>query len=233
MSLKSREFSYHLVLAQYVREDQKYADFYEERSARGDFLMLDNGAAENTTLRLHELMHAAETVKPSEIVLPDVMMNKKATLAAGFDEAVLRGIPERMRAVCPQGDSIDEWFECAHLFRDGMDFATMCVPKHLERFEGGRAAVLQRMTDHYWHELYNIHLLGIWGNPFTEVMSFKPYLKVVRGIDTALPFALAQNGLTLDWHTEEHVSHKWGGKFKKSLALPNAETLFNWVWSYE
>jgi hypothetical protein len=231
--VRQMEFSYHLVLAQYVREDPKYVDFYFERHQRGDFIMIDNGAAESVQLHVHELVQAARDIKADEIILPDVLGDKDATLGATLHDITRNAIPARMRAVCPQGNSIEEWIECLQIMKDSLEFATVCVPKHLERFEGGRRKVLEWLTDNYYQDFYNIHLLGVWGYPYKEMMALKPYTSVCRGIDTALPFALAQSQLYLDMHLEDHVSHKWGKKLDRSLALANAQTLWEWVWEYK
>lgn len=231
--LNMMTFSYHLVLAQYVRSDPKYVDFYKERHERGDFIMIDNGAAEDVRLSVHELVAAAKDVGADEIVLPDVLGDKNATLEQTLHDITRNAVPTRMRAVCPQGESIGEWIECLQIIKDSMEFATICVPKHLERFEGGRRKVLEWLTEHYYHDRYNIHLLGVWGDPFTEMMKLKPFVSIVRGIDTALPFALAQNSIELSHEDIGHIPHRWGGKFPRALALQNANKLWEWVWSYE
>jgi len=225
------QMSYHLVLAQYVRMETKYSDYYREKGERGCFLMMDNGAAENLQLKLHELKSAAELIRPDEIILPDVLADSVATLEATKNPEVLEFVPPRQRAVVPQGDTFDSWLHCANNMVNEMDFATMCVPKHTERFPGGRPTLLSTIEKLGWHKYYNIHLLGIWGNPKTELAALKEF-KWVRGIDTAAPFAWAQHKLEIFDSDTLHVSHTWGKRFDRTLAFENVNNLWSKVWSY-
>lgn len=223
--------SYHLVLAQYVLEGFKYGEYYRTRHDSGDFIMLDNGAAEEGTLSIEKLLEAAKMVHADEIVLPDVMGDSTATITATMNPEVLAAIPPRRRAVVPQGNSIDEWFTCANCFVDELEFATMCVPKHLERFEGGRIRVLELIEKLHWNDYYNIHLLGVWGDPYREPKHLNIVAPWARGIDTAAPLALAQNNLTLE-DGMLHVSHSWTKSFPRAVAIRNVETMLHLVGGY-
>ena len=225
--------SYHLVLAQYVRSDDKYSQYYQQRQQGGDFLIMDNGAAEDGVLKLHELKTAAQDIRPDEIVLPDVLADKEATIALTMDPNVLDFVPPKRRAVVPQGDNPSDWLVCANYFVENLDFVTMCVPKHTERFPGGRPALLNIIKKMRWHEYYNIHLLGIWDNPYTEVKAIVKEAPWVRGLDTALPFALAQHGIELSSEKIGHISHTWGRKFDRTLAFRNISTLMALMEGYE
>jgi hypothetical protein len=224
--VKDFGLSYHLVLAQYVLEGFKYRDFYKDCHDRGDFIMLDNGAAEEGTLTIDHLVKAAEDIHADEIILPDVMGEYAKTLDLAFDSYVQSIIPPRKRAVVPQGNNIDEWMTCANYFVENMDFRTMCIPKHTERFPGGRLKILHAIKSLGWDTDYNIHLLGVWDNPVYEVATVQTEFPWVRGIDTAAPFAWAQENVLLK-STEHmgHISHVWGKSFNRETLKANIEHL--------
>jgi hypothetical protein len=228
------ELSYHLVLAQYVRNDPKYADYYKDRKSTGDFIMLDNGAAENVKLDLHELRTASEILNPDEIILPDVLFDSEATFKASTHPDVTTSIPAVKRAVVPQGNTFDEWISCAKRLITAIEFRTLCIPKHTERFEGGRVRILKEIESWKWHEHYTVHLLGVWGSPIEEIRRNYEAAPWVRGIDTAAPFAWAQHGVDITELTPAlHISHTWGKKFDKHLAYSNGLALLNAVWGME
>lgn len=231
--IDTMQLSYHLVLAQYVRSDDRYAQFYKARAMKGDFVIMDNGAAEEGVLQLHELKTAALEVMPDEIVLPDVLGDKDATIAMTMSPDVLNFVPTKRRAVVPQGSDGAEWLTCANYFVENLEFATLCVPKHAERFPGGRSHILNIIQRMGWHRSYHIHLLGVWDNPYPELKALRLAAPWARGLDTALPFALAQHGLELDQSDVGHVSHAWNKKFDKTLALQNTSTLMSLIAGYQ
>lgn len=217
--------SYHLVLAQHVLADPKYEQFYKERHDQGDFILMDNGAAEEGTLSVEGLMYAARMIHPDEIILPDHLCDADATIKATMDENVLALIPPRKRAVVPQGNTIDEWLTCANYLVDELEFTTLCIPKHAERFPGGRVSILNAIHKLNWHNYYNIHMLGIWGDPYHEPRKIAEAAPWVRGLDTAAPFAFAQAGLAITSTGMEHISHSWNGVVNKPLVISNVDAL--------
>jgi len=226
--LNSMRLTYHLVLAQYLLEDTQYAEFYKERSRRGDFIMMDNGAAEGSLLTSKQLYDAMQMLHVDEVVLPDVLRDAEATIEKTMDRDVLEIIPARMRAVVPQGETFEEWTGCANFFVSNMEFATMCIPKHTEQFGDGRVNILTFIQQMGWHNSYNIHLLGVWGEPRIEVPALKAIAPWVRGIDTAAPFAYAQKGRSIRVKSE-HISHVWNEHFDSGLAYDNALSLLAWT----
>ncbi|MEO0158054.1 MAG: hypothetical protein ABIM59_04915 [candidate division WOR-3 bacterium] len=68
----------HMVLPQ-LWEDSIYRSFYKEARERGDFVVLDNGAYEGTLLPLRELCRVAADLRPTVIVLPDVLGDYQKT----------------------------------------------------------------------------------------------------------------------------------------------------------
>jgi hypothetical protein len=113
----------HLVLPQV--EGQDYFDFYKEMQARGDLLVLDNGAYEQGKSLSHdELSEAIWRWQPDVAVLPDLLMKSwRDSLQASMsfldlsDEFEFR---PKWLAV-PQaevGDLLGWWSACLHLLRE-------------------------------------------------------------------------------------------------------------------
>lgn len=66
---------FHLVLAHLLR-DKHYYNFYAGRRDAGDFLILDNGAYENTqSVHPETYFGLARQLQPNVVVLPDVFMS--------------------------------------------------------------------------------------------------------------------------------------------------------------
>jgi hypothetical protein len=68
------EEDYHLVLTGLVLRNEQYRSFYAERSHRGDLVILDNDAYENTgkSTPIEELVSAISYIDPTVAVLPDL-----------------------------------------------------------------------------------------------------------------------------------------------------------------
>lgn len=222
------DLSYHLVLAQHILEEPRYADYYRVKHDNGDFIMMDNGAPEDELVSLEGLKRAAEMIRPDEIILPDVLADSDRTIEATTNLEVLAFVPPRQRAVTPQGNTLDEWLSCANYFVETLDFATLCIPKHTERFPNGRVGILRTIKKLGWDQDYNVHLLGVWGDPYVEVRSLVEAAPWVRGIDTAAPFALAQHKIVMTVDTP-HYSHVWGRDFNSQIAKENIETMLSIV----
>lgn len=213
---------YHMVLAQYVLSDSNYAAYYKNLSKHDHFIMLDNGAAENGhSIGIENVVKAADMIGGvDEIVMPDVLDEMRATVAATF--AARPFVPERMRAVVPQGKTWEEWTECALALLD-MKCRTICVAKRYESFKGGRVRALKIIEDHSWHKTHNIHLLGCYRNPLREIRDARAAAPWVRGIDTAAPISYAQHEAVLthpSWYSLE-----WNGKFNFAVAETNVDLI--------
>lgn len=186
-----------------------YADFYKRAKMNGCFTIVDNGAAEaeDEPMSFSKLVYAAEYIDADEIVLPDVLRNSEETLRRTCDTTVLRMVPPRRRMIVPQGDSWQEWTACLKDMRLflGDDFATIGLPKHLERLSGGRGHALSHIVEHGLHLRHHVHLLGVWAGPHEELSRLKANRNWVRGIDTGRPIACAQTGSDI-WQS---ASLKW------------------------
>lgn len=195
---------YHLVLTHKVICERKYCDHYAARSRAGDYIILDNSAAEKNarSLPLKNVVLAAVLVKPCVVVLPDYLFDARRTL----DELAnaLRSPQLRfMKRVLPnvklcgvvQGVDVHDWLDCFDIMNDsrsGIDI--LGVPKVTAQLFGSRYEALQTISCKVKKP---IHLLGFWhGAPLSEVGREKQF-DFVMGIDTPKPVKLAAQGKTL------------------------------------
>lgn len=211
---------YHLTLAQYA-DQPLYASFYRDLADKGHFIMVDNGAAElGSSIPFKHVLEFAGRIKADEIVMPDHLDNADKTLAA--TSKVLYQVPQRSRAVVPQGTTWEEWEYCAkRLVLLGC--TTICIAKRYEKLPGGRAYALQILKYMGVLETHNVHLLGFYNNPVAEIASAQREYFRVRGVDSAAPIAYAQKHLPIVG--EERASYAWDEPFDQSLALSNARTI--------
>jgi len=214
--------SYHLVLAQYA-STLGYIDFYKTRHLAGDFIMVDNGAAEfGKSIGMDDIVTAAEGIGADEIIVPDVLDDSEATIALA-KETYWR-IPMMKRAIVPQGHDWVSWFHClTELVSLGCQ--TICIAKRYERLPGGRVRALQILADNHMLLNHHIHLLGFDQDPIAEVCSALSFYPDIRGVDSAAPIAYAQKGMEIN--TNVHESYEWNKSYSYELAVGNVNTILN------
>jgi hypothetical protein len=190
--------SYHMALGQWLVIDREYREWYREAHLRGEFIMVDNGAAEPEAERVpfQEIVRVADYIGADEIVMPDVIRDRRETTRMFRSGDVMGMVPPYKRVLIPQGESLEEWREsCCDILALDHGFATLGIPKHLERFDDGRKQALQMVEQLGMHAFFNIHMFGVWRNPFYEIKGTPPW---VRGIDSGAPIAYAQAGARID-----------------------------------
>lgn len=202
---------YHLILTHKVIYDTKYRNFYAERSKVGDYIILDNSAAEKNarSMPLKNIVLAAVLTKPNVVILPDYMFDSMRTL----DELVSslkspqlrfmrRVLPDTKLCAVIQGVDPDDWLACFEALngeRNGIDI--LCVPMLTTQVFGSRVEALEAIAKKVKKP---VHLLGFWhGVPLDEIKREKEF-DFVMGIDTSKPVKLAVQGKTLsEWLTLE------------------------------
>jgi hypothetical protein len=214
--------SYHLVLAQYLG-DLDYIGFYRDRHRKGDFIIVDNGAAElGQSIPFETILYRAQLVGADEIVLPDVLDDGEATYQASA--AVAWRVPTRQRAVVPQGRNWTEWTSCLESLI-GLGCTTICIAKRYERLPGGRASALAILAQMSLLSGYNVHLLGFDYNPLEEAKRALTFYPEIRGVDSAAPIAYAQEARSIT--SLSRSSYQWGQSFDAVMAWQSTRMLLN------
>lgn len=222
-----RQSSYHMALGQWLVRYPVYSDWYKKCHKLGDFIMVDNGAAEPEEERVHwgDVLVAANDIHADEVVLPDVLKDSRATVYQILRVAAT--VPSQSRCIVPQGGTWGEWLDCFSKLHDGLhgQYATIGIAKHLERLEGGRAEAI-RMLPSYVKFNYNFHLFGVWQAPQDEIVSARGAHDYLRGIDTGAPIAYAQN---LRWIGENvHFSLAEDVEPNVNFININIDTMIGW-----
>lgn len=192
---------YHMALAHLIGKDEVYTEFYKEQAKNGAFVILDNGLIEGDQRPITELLSKAIKIGAQELILPDVFKNLSDTLDLGMsalEYIQAQNTDIRIMAV-PQGNSIEEWIECAKLMLE-WPIHTLGIPKVLTKL-GGRDArlnVLQVLKETIEKAQVDIHLLGCWSNPIECTMIHNAaehgLIPQVRGIDSAIAYVYAREG---------------------------------------
>lgn len=235
----------HLVLAHLVLQDPAYRDFYRRESK---YKILDNGAFElRRSLTPGELLEAASMVKADEIVAPDVIGAKEATMhvVESFTYAIKsKNLPYKIMAV-PQGEDAFEWIECFVRFcKDkwvdvvGIGYKS-CLPlktltsclNRLGVESDTRLIVVQAASQTSARK--TIHLLG--GGSCANEIIYQSNFSTVRSMDTSLPYVYGKEKILLDVTGNEIILRPEGksinfqddtlGEDQKSIIIQNIDIM--------
>ena len=217
--------NYQLVLAHKLLDpvNRRYAIHYNLMCMDNDqFIILDNGAAEGSTVSDEDLLKLARAHGVSEVVIPDVLGDSDSTLqrAQAFCHLLdvesrkwmtLRKGEGRIKfGIVAQGTTLEEAaYTIEECFEDGSIIgpwlSTIYIPRLLiERT--GDPDIRMRLVHRLWSLCtewgLEIHLLGAAPSaPFElKAIGQARYKNFIRGMDTSLPFnwALANECLQTD-----------------------------------
>lgn len=191
----------HLILTSQVLSNKEYVNFYKERLREGDYVILDNDAHEQKAASSLTLLdEAIKIIRPSEVVLPDVIRNRAETV-----ERTIEGIKHfrvdnrdryadiKLMAVA-QGNTVEEWEQCKNQLwaLDSIvdyPFDVIGIPRvYADDFNTWVTAV-RRVCDKM--PPIEIHLLGSPFNIDSAAEIERHFPTRVRSTDTAKPIHYA------------------------------------------
>lgn len=227
---------YHLLLPQHCN-DQAYYDHYQRMRANGDFLMLDNGAAECVEFAIEDIMRYAHQYMVNEVVIPDTLQDWEASLKSvrAFEKYASENSQFNYMAVV-QGRSWEELEACAgdYGWIDYVD--TIAIPRHVESTvaPGTRLHMVKYISEYVGG---NIHLLGTNPEHMNELGDLGDIYRAynVRGIDTASPYYYAMGHSVINHGT---VYRRPDDYFTKAVLDPtlveaNIALMKSWVYGDE
>lgn len=197
--------NYQLLLPQ-LTESHKYVKAYHRRRREGDFMILDNGAAEGVETTPEKLHKLAEHMMVNEIVIPDTLLDMQATVSQAIEFEKYVSPKFRYMAVA-QGKTLHECYECIHHFAKLPYISTIGIPRHvITTVDGDARFHLVRFIRNNFNQQFDIHLLGMNPAFINELDAFGYSYQVcnVRGVDTSAPFTYAMAGFSL-LETDKHV----------------------------
>ena len=193
---------YHLALPHLFRLE-KYQEFYQTKSDDGDFVILDNGAAEGFAYGAKHILTLADLINADEVVVPDAMGDANETLALAQYFARYAK-PDHQYMFVIQGTTMEEVLFCLRALDNGNSFmyvTTLGIPRHLYYIEPtARAQITEWLIRENFHLRYDIHFLGAnpWMDEPTVLNDLTTGLEGFRGMDTSLPIYMGLEGRRID-----------------------------------
>jgi len=177
--------------------DFDYHSAYTQACRMGAFTILDNGAAEGSTVTPDALLKIAKDLLPSEIVCPDVLQNAEETkyqVKCFADKATaFKNVHETIKYMAVvQGVTLDELYDMVDFYAGYGWITTLGIPRWLiSKFSKAVRIDLATWVKQRYDDRFEIHLLGTNSEWYGETRSVGRYAPFVRSIDTSLPYNLA------------------------------------------
>lgn len=120
-------------LAQLYLRHQSYREFIQEKKAEGWFIIMDNGAGDFDLISNDELIGVVKELLPSEVIAPDVIFNKDATIE-GYHRFMVSLYEHDLYGkvdvhFVPQGNTPEEWMDCYSFALEQDDIKTIGMSK--------------------------------------------------------------------------------------------------------
>lgn len=203
--LKDFSTNYHLVLAQLYKSSEPYRLFYRECKKKGDFIIMDNGAAENgQSIDSEDLYLLALELRPNVLVCPDVLRDADKTMVTTnrfLDAHAKSLIDHRIQLMAvPQGSTRKEWYDNFVWFDADPDVRWLGISKYVAGAFPTRLDALELIK----HSVSKkCHLLGMADD--VNVIKEEKKFKFVRSTDTAVPVKLGMQLKSLEEYKERVV----------------------------
>lgn len=231
---------YHLILP-HLCHQKRYQDFYLARSKESDYVILDNGAAEDVTFGPKHLLTLADLVEADEIVVPDTLFDAEETIAKAMafsryaiPELEQSGKPVKYMGVL-QGTNLQEVMKCLVAFTEMPALSyitTIGIPRLLVRNEETdkyiRVSIAEYVESQNLHLSYEFHALG--STPYLQEVKMLSMYKSIRGIDTSVPVSMGLNGLDIRETTaRRHENYFDLSRGNIQMTERNIETYLAWA----
>jgi len=232
--------TFHLALAiPQCMSNYDYTNAYSDAATRGDYIVVDNGAADGGLVSNEELLDAAFMLAAKEIVAPDVFYDKAATIVKVKEflrKFQLPLVPYKIMAVA-QGTSPASIRRCIDVYATLPEIDVVGLPKHMLTTLNVKAARLDmaKWIDECFPGRFQIHMLGtnpVW---LKEIVSVAKYAPFVRSVDSALPFnyALASQDLAMTklelTRNPEYFDLDWSETASTRHVNNNIKTFMGWA----
>lgn len=196
LALQSR---FHLALAvPELMMRKAYVKTYQRAVRLGDYVVLDNGAAEGTCASHSEIRSYSAEVGAQEIVLPDVLYKSNETLQQVkwyLDDRP----PVGPKMAVAQGTDIRAIKNLIRRYKEWEQITCIGIPRHLTATLDRRAVRIElaNWIAEEFGTRFEIHMLGATATWLPEIKHIAKYASHVRSIDTSMPFTYALAGLKL------------------------------------
>ena len=226
--------NYHLVLPNLFHL-KKYRDFYQTRSEKGDFVILDNGAAEGQAFGAKHLFTLAEHVGADEIVVPDTLGDANDTLAQaqGFARYAK---PDYRYMFVLQGSTVQEVMWCLRALDNGVHFmyvTTIGIPRHFYAIDPHfRMQLTEWLIEENFNLRFDIHFLGAnqWLREVVVLSELAKNNEGFRGIDTSMPIYMGLEDMNMNMeHIPRPANYFHRADDNPAMVDLNIATYLNWA----
>lgn len=193
--------SVQLMLPQLLRDPGYAARYSTLCDDPTQFVIMDNGAAEDNPFDAEQILIIANTFRPEEVVASDIPEDAAATKEATkkfIDLAINSGYDRRL-AVVAQGKNIHEAYDLAcELIEECKMVTAVHIPRLHVRPEARHARLDLAGMIHSTFPYIDIHLLGAsmwWPQEILEAATNYPF---IRSMDTSMPFVYAVQEFYVD-----------------------------------
>lgn len=239
---------FHMALAlPHLIQRRAYGGMYRRVVGMGDYVILDNGAAEGHLAPNYALWEMVETIRPSELVVPDAMGSLDDTIVAarqffkGDYVTKSEKYPDMKYMAVVQGVSRVDLHRCIDAFV-GLPVNVVGIPRHLLstavlRKAESRASIridLANWIEETYPGRFQVHLLGTSVEWIGEVRAAVKYAPHIRSVDTSLPFNYSLQGVELAPIVEKiarpnlYFDNDWTRNVKVKLLRDNINTFLTW-----
>lgn len=190
--------SHVMILAHLCESNSIYTTFYQNTNKYRKFILLDNGAAENSQINNEKLLEKIELIKPTCVIAPDILFDGEKTIEHTFEFIKLlkeNKIKVKVMAV-PHGKNIEEYYKTFEVFNNSKDIDWIGISKFVSvKPFTDRITCMLNLSNKVKHFNKNIHILGC-NNPVE--ISFIRNFKKVKSIDSCIAYLYNDQEVPLD-----------------------------------
>lgn len=232
--------TFHLALAiPDALNNPYYVGAYRRAANRGDYIILDNGAAESQMAPDKQLIEASRLLRANEIVAPDVIKDGSATVlrTKGFCNQFAQDLTGLKVMAVAQGSKLAGFRTCVDNFARVSKIKVVGIPRHAIDTLNSKAARidLANWINEAYPLRFDIHFLGTNPKWLHEIKAAATYAPHVRSVDSALPFnytiahtKLATTNKSLTRHPR-FFTYDWSRDVPANLLRDNIKTFMEWA----
>lgn len=187
----------HVSLARAL-DDRRYESAFVRMKPRSQYTILD--AATSFAVQAGDILNIANRIGADEIVLP-CLLHSRASIYTYV--ATWKYFPPHLRTISPQGSSEAEIMETLEWGIQQCDSDVVAVALHdyIEDFVPREQLVHRAVSMPWFPKHLRFHMIGLRGNVYEQMYSWKRLGPRVRSVATAAPFVLASRKQKLDGYT--------------------------------
>jgi hypothetical protein len=213
-----------------------YLETYRHARNRGDYIVMDNGAAEGQPAPDEAIVQHLSTFSAEEVVLPDVLGNAQATRDAvrSFVAQYYSFVRRHKCMAVVQGQDLVQVLDLIAYYNTVGHINTLGLPRRLAvtMQRAGIRIDLANLIKSMYPGRFEIHFLGAIPSWICEIKYVAKYAPHVRSLDTSAPFTYAMAGKEVSNPSVKLVRPKGylteQASADESLLIQNIETLISW-----